>query len=470
MRLSWDDLGKRRADKANGARVEITGFALGASAWGGHDRFLLMAEPGCCAGCVPDNPLAVVEVAAREPLSIGNGALRLSGTWHVSFEAAGWRYQLRDAEIMRGVTRRALIAASPLFCLPVPAMAQATDGMAVDVHSHAGNVLPLSFGRGASAAVAEPMRQGGMSVISLAVVSDSPIIKLTDGRLRPSRDPRPGELYAFSQRSFPALHAIARDQGMPIIRTAAELRVARADRPSIIVASEGADFLEGQIERLDEAYQRWALRHLQLTHYRPNELGDIQTEPSVHDGLTAFGVAVIRRCNALGIVVDVAHATFEGVKKAAAITTKPLVLSHTSLTTRPAAWTRRILPDHAKVIAGTGASSASGRSPPTSRTSSATRPTDSREWSMSSASIMSASVPTCWVSWERAQCPATPICHNWRPPCARSSTQTRRQNCSAEISVASSKPPFADGHHTSVKAGRLLARQRPRWARLSHIS
>ena len=354
MRLSWDDLGKRRADKANGARVEITGFALGASAWGGHDRFLLMAEPGCCAGCVPDNPLAVVEVAAREPLSIGNGALRLSGTWHVSFEAAGWRYQLRDAEIMRGVTRRALIAASPPFCLPVPAMAQATDGMAVDVHSHAGNVLPLSFGRGASAAVAEPMRQGGMSVISLAVVSDSPIIKLTDGRLRPSRDPRPGELYAFSQRSFPALHAIARDQGMPIIRTAAELRVARADRPSIIVASEGADFLEGQIERLDEAYQRWALRHLQLTHYRPNELGDIQTEPSVHDGLTAFGVAVIRRCNALGIVVDVAHATFEGVKKAAAITTKPRVLSHTSLTTRPAAWTRRILPDHAKVIAGTG--------------------------------------------------------------------------------------------------------------------
>jgi len=354
MRLSWNDLGKRRADKANGARVEITGFALGASAWGGRDRFLLMAEPGCCAGCVPDNPLAVVEVAAREPLSIGYGVLRLSGTWHVSFEAAGWRYQLRDAEIISSVTRRALIAASPLFCLPVPAMAQATDGMAVDVHSHAGNLLPLSFGRGTSAAVAEPMRQSGMSVISLAVVSDSPIIKLTDGRLRPSRDPRPGELYAFSQRSFPALHAIARDQGMPIIRTAAELRAARADRPSIIVASEGADFLEGQIERLDEAYQRWALRHLQLTHYRPNELGDIQTEPSVHGGLTAFGLEVIRRCNALGIVVDVAHATFEGVKKAAAVTTKPLVLSHTSLTTRPAAWTRRITPDHAKMIAGTG--------------------------------------------------------------------------------------------------------------------
>ena len=141
---------------------------------------------------------------------------------------------------------------------------------------------------------------------------------------------------------------------MPIVRTAAELRAARSARPSLIVASEGADFLEGKIERLDEAYQRWALRHLQLTHYRPNELGDIQTEPSVQGGLTPFGAEVIRRCNALGIVVDVAHATFEGVKKAAAVTTKPLVLSHTSLITRPAAWTRRILPDHAKAVAATG--------------------------------------------------------------------------------------------------------------------
>lgn len=302
---------------------------------------------------MPNNPLAVVEVLTRQPMKIANGALRLSGTWHVSSDAKGWRFQLHEAEPVKGVTRRALIASSPLFCLPVPAMAQATEGMAVDLHSHAGNLIQLSFGRGSAAALAEPMRQGGMSVISLAVVSDSPIIKLTDRRWRPSRDPRPGELYAFSQRSFPALHALAREQGMPIIRTAAELRAARSARPSVIVTSEGADFLEGRIERLDEAYTRWALRHLQLTHFRPNALGDIQTEPSVHDGLWAFGAEVIRRCNALGIVVDVAHGTFDLVKKAAAVTTKPLVLSHTSLTARPARWTRRILPDHAKAIAAT---------------------------------------------------------------------------------------------------------------------
>ena len=354
VRLSWRDLGTSRADGANGNRVEITGFALDPRGMGSDDHFLMMAEPGCCQGCVPGNSLAVVEVFTRRSMKIANGELRLSGVWRVSADADGWRYQLHGAEAVPGMTRRALIAASPLFCLPARGMAQAADGTAVDLHSHAGNLIGLSFGHGPATPVAEPMRQGGVAVISMAVVSDSPVINRSSGRLRPSRDPHPGELYAFSQRSFPALHALAREQGMAIVRNAAELRAARSSRPSLIVASEGADFLEGRIERLDDAYQRWALRHLQLTHYRPNELGDIQTEPSVHHGLTGFGAEVIRRCNTLGIVVDVAHGTFELAKKAAAVTTKPLVLSHTSLTTRPAAWTRRILPDHAKAVSETG--------------------------------------------------------------------------------------------------------------------
>ena len=354
MRLHWRDLGTPRADRAAGKSVELAGFPLTVLPTPTADHFLMMAEPGCCQGCVPSNRLAVVEVFADEPLKLGTGQLRLTGTWRIASDADGWRYQLHGAEVKRGLSRRALMAASPLFCLPaVPAMAQ-VDGTAVDIHSHAGNLIQMAYGRGSFAAVAEPMRQGGVSAICLAVVSDSPIIKTMDGRLRPGRDPRPGELYDYTQKSFQQVHALAGQQRMPLLRTSADLAGARSGVPSIIVSSEGGDFLEGKIERLDEAYQRWGLRHLQLTHYRPNELGDIQTEPSVHGGLTQFGVDVVRRCNQLGIVVDVAHGTYELVKKAASVTTKPLVLSHTSLTDRPAAWTRRILPDHARAIAATG--------------------------------------------------------------------------------------------------------------------
>src|SRR5204863_6584710 len=150
------------------------------------------------------------------------------------------------------------------------------------------------------------------------------------------------------------LHELALGQLMTIIKSAADLRAARSSQPSVIVTSEGADWLDGKIERLDEAYQRWHLRQLQLTHYRPNELGDIQTEPSVHGGLTPFGAEVIRRCNRLGVVVDVAHGTFELVKAAAKATSKPLVLSHTSLSNRPSPWTRQITSDHARAVASTG--------------------------------------------------------------------------------------------------------------------
>src|SRR5207245_5714517 len=124
--------------------------------------------------------------------------------------------------------------------------------------------------------------------------------------------------------------------------------------PAITASAERADFRDRSIERLDEAYAAYKLRHLQLTHFRVNDLGDIQTEAPVHGGLTDFGVAVIRTCNRLGIVVDSAHGTYDLVKRAAAVTTKPLILSHTSVTRMPGPTSRQISPDHPLVIAGTG--------------------------------------------------------------------------------------------------------------------
>ena len=352
-RLSWRDLGKPRADRAHGKTVEVTGFPVTVLPTPTTDRFLMMAEPGCCQGCVPNNPLAVIEVIADQPLKIGNGAVRVTGTLRVESHRESWRYQIHGAELAPGLSRRAMLAASPLFCLRSTAMAQATDGTAVDSHSHAGNLIRAAHGQ-SLIDVASRMKQGSLSVVCLCIVGDSPIIGVQNGRLRPVREPKPGHLYDFSKVQFAKLHELARTQSMPIVKTAADLRAAQSSRPSVIVSSEGADWLEGRIERVDEAYQRWQLRQLQLVHYHPNELGDIQTEPSVHGGLTDFGAEVIRRCNALGILVDVAHGTFDLVKRAAATTSKPLLLSHTGLGNRPTPWTRLITSDHARAIASTG--------------------------------------------------------------------------------------------------------------------
>jgi membrane dipeptidase len=203
--------------------------------------------------------------------------------------------------------------------------------------------------------VAQPMRAGGMAVVCLAIVSDSPCHRvMDDGRIHPFRQPDPGELYAYSQLNFERLHGLIKHDGLAVVTDAASLRAASGANPSVIVSAEGGDFLEGNPDRVDEAYARYQLRHLQLTHYRPNELGDIQTELPVHGGLTDAGAAVIQRCNKLGVVVDVAHGTYDLVKRAAAVTTKPLVLSHTSLNAHPKEFTRTITPDHARAIASTG--------------------------------------------------------------------------------------------------------------------
>src|SRR6185369_13408319 len=101
----------------------------------------------------------------------------------------------------------------------------------------------------------------------------------------------------------------------------------RAGAPAIILDTEGLDFLEKKLERLEESYQR-GLRHMQLVHYTPNDIGDFQTGAVTHNGLTPFGADVIRACNRLGVVVDVAHATADMTKQAVAVASKPLLLSH----------------------------------------------------------------------------------------------------------------------------------------------
>ena len=225
------------------------------------------------------------------------------------------------------------------------------------MHSHAGGINGMRQLEGQHdwLPVSAPMRAGGMAAICLAVVSDKPVHKVAaDGRIHPFRDPAPGELYDFTRLSFRRAMDLARAQNLAIVSDAAGMRRARDGTPSVVIASEGADFLEGKIERVDEAFHTWTLRHLQLTHYRVNELGDIQTEAPVHDGLTDFGAEVIRRCNRLGIVVDIAHGTHALVKRAASVTQKPLILSHTALTSHPKPLSRLIAPEHARLVAGTG--------------------------------------------------------------------------------------------------------------------
>jgi len=264
-------------------------------------------------------------------------------------------------------TRRAFLGGGSALCLAASgrsseaatsaeARAALAGALTIDIHSHGGRAIGRRNvpEKAPFTPLAEPMRAGGMAVVCLAMVADTPVLEVVDRRIRATRDPAPGELYEWSRMSFERLTALTSEQGIHVVTDLARLRAAPAAGPSAIIAAEGADFLEGRIERLEEAHRIHHLRHLQLTHNRVNELGDIQTAPPVHGGLTRFGAEVIRACNRMGIVVDIAHGTFDLVKQAASISTRPLVLSHTSLANRPLPFSRLISPDHAKLVAATG--------------------------------------------------------------------------------------------------------------------
>jgi membrane dipeptidase len=226
------------------------------------------------------------------------------------------------------------------------------DTVSVDLHSHGGRLLrpgaPFE-------PLAAPMRAGGLSALCLAIVADATLTHYTPGiGIKQVREPAPGQLVAWGKASFARARALIADQRLATVRTLADLDACRTAGPGAIVTSEGGDFLDGSLARLDEAYNRHDLRQLQLVHYRVNELGDIQTESPRHYGLTKFGADAVRACNRLGIVIDVAHATFDTVKQVVALTGDPVVLSHTSLAAAPPRLSRRITRAHARAVAATG--------------------------------------------------------------------------------------------------------------------
>lgn len=247
--------------------------------------------------------------------------------------------------------------------MPYPAAAKLLrEHVSVDVHTHAGPNGVTSRTAAPSDDLARSMRAGRIAVLCLADVPDGPILgRDASNVLRALREPEPGFLYQYHLQRLGWVDELCAKHGIRRVLTTADVKAAHAaGAPAIIMDIEGLDFLERKLERLEESYQR-GVRTMQLVHYTPNDIGDFQTGAVTHSGLTPFGADVIRACNRLGVVVDVAHATADTVKQAVKATDRPLLLSHTALRGSKAQGEtplveRQITPDHARAIAETGGS------------------------------------------------------------------------------------------------------------------
>lgn len=92
---------------------------------------------------------------------------------------------------------------------------------------------------------------------------------------------------------------------------------------------EGAHALEGDLENLDRVYEA-GVRMIGLTHFFDNKLGGSAHGQS-QAGLTEFGKEVVKKMNALGIFVDLAHCSPAIVDDVLEMTTMPVMVSHTGI-------------------------------------------------------------------------------------------------------------------------------------------
>ena len=106
------------------------------------------------------------------------------------------------------------------------------------------------------------------------------------------------------------------------------LAARQKDRSTVgaMLTIEGLHNLEGKAENLDRLYDA-GFRMAGFTHFFDNELGG-----SMHGlkkgGLTPFGRDILRRMEAKGMIVDIAHLSHAGVAEVLAMAKRPVVSSH----------------------------------------------------------------------------------------------------------------------------------------------
>jgi membrane dipeptidase len=156
----------------------------------------------------------------------------------------------------------------------------------IDTHNHIDVPLTTAEMPGPDIDLSGEIKRSGLSAICMTFATDY----------------QPGDAYDRFLKGIAAMdRQLERNQTKRSL-TAADVRTAHTNhQPTVIQAVEGAHFLEGHLERVEEAYHR-GLRHFGLLHDSDASvpLGDVYTNPPRYGGLTPFGASVIKECNRLG--------------------------------------------------------------------------------------------------------------------------------------------------------------------------
>ncbi|GIV61800.1 MAG: membrane dipeptidase [Rhodothermaceae bacterium] len=189
-------------------------------------------------------------------------------------------------------------------------------------------------------------RAGGLAGGFFAVFVPSPgpapsrqAVMTSDGYDVPYAEPVPPEqalatTMALTARLFRIEAASA--GRVRVVRCVEDLRdCLNENRLAAILHFEGAEAIDQDLNTLEVFYQA-GLRSLGLVWSRPNAFAHgvpfrFPHSPDTGPGLTDAGRALVRACNRLGILIDLAHLNERGFFDVARLSEAPLVVTHTAV-------------------------------------------------------------------------------------------------------------------------------------------
>lgn len=145
-----------------------------------------------------------------------------------------------------------------------------------------------------------------------------------------------GTAYAFANREIDTLYATVQrnPSKMMIVKTPEELSSAvKSGKLGSMIGVEGGHMIEDKIEYLEALYNRGA-RYMTLTWNNSTSWASSAADERAKNnlgrpyGLTTFGKEIVKKMNALGMIVDISHVGEQTFYDAIAASTKPVIASH----------------------------------------------------------------------------------------------------------------------------------------------
>nr|WP_321406656.1 membrane dipeptidase [uncultured Carboxylicivirga sp.] len=109
-------------------------------------------------------------------------------------------------------------------------------------------------------------------------------------------------------------------------------RISKEGKKAIYLGMENGFPLKKDIKRVQEFYDK-GVRYITLSHTSNNDVCDSSTDKAgaEHNGLSDFGIEVVKEMNRLGMLIDVSHISDKSFFDVMKITKTPVIASHSSV-------------------------------------------------------------------------------------------------------------------------------------------